>query len=104
MERRRPHTIIRWSLGMRALSLIMAFNLFMLPQVVTSQSILNMYEECDSQPPPIIEEEVLKHACAIHRGTPPHAAAEGLVVLFHQYQDRMLDHPLLEVPHQPPRS
>jgi hypothetical protein len=103
VESHHPYKLIYWSPLMRALALFMAFNLFMLPQVLTAQSIVNLYEECDSQPPPIIEEEVLKHACSIHRSAVPGKRGDGLVVLMHQYEERMLDHPVKEVPHQPPR-
>lgn len=60
MDVRARYRLIQWSPLMRVVALVMAFNVFMLPQVLTAQSIVNLYEECDSQPPPIIEEEVLK--------------------------------------------
>ncbi len=82
---------------------MMAFNLFMLPQVLTAQSLFGVCEECGT-PPPIIEEEVLKHACTLHRVADADDLSDGPVVLMHQLEERMLDHPLLEVPHQPPRS
>lgn len=104
MERVHPCKPVYWSPLMRVLALVMAFNLFMLPQVLTAQSIVNLYAECDQQPPPIIEEEVLKHACSIHRAPVTGECADGLVVLMHQYEERMMDHPLMDVPHQPPRS
>lgn len=88
---------------MRVLSVVMAFYLFALPQMLTAQNVVAIFEECGSQPPPIIEEEVLKHAVDfrdhVHMPRPDRA----LVAQFHQYEDQMLDHPLLEVPHQPPR-
>jgi hypothetical protein len=81
----------------------MAFDLFMLPQVLTAQSLFDWCEECGPQPPPIIEEEVLKHACSIHHAVEADIPSDGLVVLMHQLEERMMDHPLVEVPHQPPR-
>lgn len=99
----RASSTVRWCLAMRMLSLLMAFQLFMLPQMVNSQRAVTMMEERGSQPPPIIEEEVLKHAISF-RGMHSAVPAMAQVAQFHQYAEMMLDHPLREVPHQPPRS
>jgi hypothetical protein len=88
---------------MRALSLIMAMQLFWLPQMVNAQKAVTLVEERGSQSPPIVEEEV-KHACNIHGHAFPAMPDRDLVAQFHQYEEMMLDHPLREVPHQPPRS
>ena len=92
----------RHSLLMRGVALIMAFSLFAAPQILTAQSIVALYAECGSQPTPIIEEEVVKHACP-WRSDVSIAFPDDLTVLMHQYEERMLDHPVVEVPHQPPK-
>ena len=95
---------VRWSVGMRILSLVMAFHLFMLPQILTAQSFLDPVEEdAVQQIPPLLEEEVLKHACALHPCVFAPVNVDQGTTLLHQYEERMRDHPLLEVPHQPPR-
>lgn len=89
---------------MRILSLVMAFHLFMLPQILTAQSFLDPLEEdAVQQIPTLLEEEVLKHACAIHANVFAPENADRSTTLLHQYEERMREHPLLEVPHQPPR-
>lgn len=89
---------------MRVLSLVLACQMFLLPQLINSQKAMAIVEERGAQPLPILEEEVLKHALSfrapVHSGAPD----RDLVAHFHQYEEMMLDHPLREVPHQPPRS
>lgn len=92
-----------WCLAMRVISLVMAFQLFVLPQMVNSQRAVAVMEERSPQPPPIIEEEVLKHAIRFS-GMPSAMPALAQVTQFHQHTEMMLDHPLREVPHLPPRS
>lgn len=88
---------------MRIMAVIMTFSLVTLPQLLTTQAMVQMFEERGSQPPPIIEEEVLKHACTL-RNEPDTPVQEASVIEFlHQYEEKMLDHPLLDVPHQPPK-
>ncbi|MBK6832315.1 MAG: hypothetical protein IPG92_16975 [Flavobacteriales bacterium] len=89
---------------MRATSLMMAFALFVAPQILNSQSIVSLYAECGSQPVPIIEEEVLKHACEVRSEVCPLASEGHVKILLHQYEESMLDHPAMEVPHQPPKG
>ena len=89
---------------MRVSAPIMACALFIAPQILTAQSIVSLYAECGSQPPPIIEEEVLKHACALRSDLRPPAACGDMKVRLQQYEESMLDHPALEVPHQPPKG
>lgn len=94
---------MRWSAVMRIVSLVMACHLFMLPQVLTAQSLMDTMEQDVQQPPQLLEEEVLKHACSIHHAPFAPVNADASIELMHQYEERMLDHPLLEVPHQPPK-
>jgi hypothetical protein len=89
---------------MRILSLVMAFQLFALPQMLTARSVVAVFEDCGSQPPQILEEEVLKHACMLREDVRLMDVGAALTARFHQYEEAMRDHPLLEVPHQPPRS
>jgi hypothetical protein len=102
---RTPHlNLVRWPLAMRVLALVMAFNLFTLPQMLTAQSVLALYEECGSKSAPILEEEVLKHACQPRNEVRSLEFFSDATLQLHQYAEDMLDHPLLEVPHQPPKS
>lgn len=103
MKRRLPK-LTKWSPLLRVLAVAMAFNLFLLPQVLTAQSIVGLFEECGSQPPSLIEEEALKHDCTLHRTLVPLDPQVGSPVLMHQLEERLRAHPLVEVPHQPPRS
>lgn len=89
---------------MRVISALMAIQLFMLPQMITAQSVVTILEERGAQPPSILEEEVLKHAVDFREQVPVPRLERAMVAQFHQYEEAMLDHPLLEVPHQPPRS
>ena len=89
---------------MRVLSVVMALHLFMLPQMLTAQNVVAIFEDCGSQQPTVLEEEVLKHAVDFREQVHLSCTDRLLAPLFHQYEDAMLDHPLLEVPHQPPRS
>lgn len=93
-----------WPLMMRVISLVMAFQLFLLPQLANTQYSITVVEERSSQPPPIMEEEVAKHIVSFRHHTPSEVPERNLVAQFHQYEEMMLDHPLREVPHQPPRS
>lgn len=88
---------------MRIVSLVMAFQLFALPQMLTAQSVVAIYEDSGSQTPPLLEEEVLKHACTIREEVCLLDVGAVLTAQFHQYEESMRAHPLLEVPHQPPR-
>ncbi len=98
------HGRTRWSVPMRVLSLVMSFYLFMLPQLLTAQNVVAIFQDCGAQQPTILEEEVLKHAVDFRDHVPVPGPEHALVAQFHQYEEEMLDHPLLEVPHQPPRS
>jgi hypothetical protein len=89
---------------MRIVSLVMAFHLFALPQMLTAQSVVAIFEDCGSQPPPMLEEEALKHACTLREELCLMDVGAMLTAHFHQYEESMRDHPLMEVPHQPPRS
>jgi hypothetical protein len=89
---------------MRTVSLVMAFQLFALPQMLTAQSVVAIYEDSGSQPPPLLEEEVLKHACTIREEVCVMDMGAVLTAHFHQYEEAMRDHPLLDVPHLPPWS
>jgi hypothetical protein len=95
---------VRWPVLMRLVSMFMAFQLFMAPLVTTSQDVVSIYKEMGCKPPPIIEEEVVKHVVGQLSCAHPTAPDRILVAQFHQYEEMMLDHPLREVPHQPPRS
>ena len=95
----------RWCLLMRVFALVMAFQLFALPQMLTAQAVVAGLEDCGSQPSPINEEEGgFKQACPVREGLRMMDVSAVLTAQFHQYEEAMLDHPLLEVPHQPPRS
>lgn len=94
----------RWPVYMRVLSLFMAFHLCLLPQLLTTQSVVAIYEESGTQLPTILEEEVLKHAVDFRDVVPMAVPESALIAQFHQYEEEMRDHPLMEVPHQPPRS
>jgi len=87
---------------MRFCALFMALNLFMLPQLTTGKAIITVCEETGTTLPSLLEEEV-KHACDIRKEVRPMVHTDGEVVLLHQFEQRMLEHPLLEVPHQPPK-
>lgn len=89
---------------MRLVSLVMAFQMFLLPQLINTQMAITVVEERGAQPPPLSEEEVLKHAVSFRDQVYSAAPDRDLVAQFHQYEEMMLDHPLREVPHQPPRS
>ncbi len=97
------HGRTRWSVPMRVLSLAMSFYLFVLPQMLTAQNVVTIFEDCGSQPPPIIEEEVLKHAVEFRDQVRMWPLEPSRVAHFHQFEEEMLDHPVLEVPEQPPR-
>lgn len=88
---------------MRAAALTMAISLFAAPQIITTKSIISLYAECGSQAPPIIEEEEVRHACDWRCDVHTPAFPDDLTVLMHQYEEGMLDHPVVEVPHQPPK-
>jgi len=81
----------------------MALNLLMFPSTVSAQRIIDTQEECGSPPSPVSEEEVVKDICAFRTTSIPDDGSHSVLVLMHQYEERMLDHPLLEVPHQPPK-
>lgn len=91
-----------WSWTMRFCALFMALNLFMLPQLTTGKAIITVCEETGTSLPSLLEEEV-KHACDIRKDVRPVVHAVGEVILLHQFEQRMLEHPLMEVPHQPPK-
>lgn len=92
-----------WSMPMRVLSLVMSAYLFVLPQMLTSQYVVAIFEDCGSQPPPIIEEEVLKHAVPFEEHVRIPDPEPLMTARFLQFEEEMLDHPVLEVPDQPPR-
>lgn len=94
----------KWSLVRRLLAVALALQLFLLPQLSTAQGILNIFEECGNTAAPILEEEVIKHACAVRIGIVTENLSSSVQLFLHWYQDSMLDHPALEVPHQPPKA
>lgn len=104
MSTSRATTTLQWSMVMRVLSLVMAFQLLLLPQLANTQYAVTVLEERSSQPAPVLEEEVLKHAVNFRHHAYSEVPDRDLVAQFHQYEEMMLDHPLREVPHQPPRS
>ncbi|MEO8068524.1 MAG: hypothetical protein ABI599_12585 [Flavobacteriales bacterium] len=106
MNRPEPHipALRKWSLARRSLAVALALQLFLLPQLSTAQGILNIFDECGSTAAPILEEEVIKHACEIRIGIVPKNLSTTVQSFLHWYQDSMLDHPALEVPHQPPEA
>jgi hypothetical protein len=99
----RNRSLRHWPLLMRALSVLLALQLFALPLMVNAQTTIDLFEECGSQVPPVIEEEVLKHACEVRIGQLPQDLSQRVWLLLSVYQDSMLDHPIMEVPHQPPK-
>jgi len=88
---------------MRICAIWMAMNLFMLPQLIMGRTISALCEETVTSLPGMSEEEVIKHACHFRKDVRPVVKAAGEEVLLHQFEQRMLEHPLLEVPHQPPK-
>ncbi len=92
-----------WSLIQRLVAVLLAAHLFIVPQLTNDLGVFAALEECGNTMPPILEEEVLKHACEVRFGTLPEDLSTTVQVFLHWYQDSMLDHPALEVPHQPPK-
>ena len=86
------------------LALSMVLSVFMLPLGLTAQGFVAFDKECDPQTSTGFEEEALERVCSFHFTWSPPKAAVGPELLMHQYEEGMLDHPLKEVPHQPPRS
>lgn len=82
----------------------MAFQLFALPQMLTAQAVVAVFEDSGSQPPSINEEEGFKQVCPLRETLRAMDMGVALTAQFHQFEEAMLDHPLLEIPHQPPRS
>ena len=104
MKRLFKHSIRnRWTPFMRSMAVLLALNLALLPLLSTANTTIALFEERGNEVPPVLEEEILKHACEIRIGRSADTASRSLLLLLHQYQDRMLDDPVLEVPHQPPK-
>lgn len=94
----------RWSLRWRCVAVLLALQVFLAPQMASAQGILAIFEECGTTTPPVLEEEVLKLACEVRIGMLPKDLSTTVQLFLHWYQDSMLDHPALEVPHQPPKT
>lgn len=98
-----PVSVRRWSLLWRCVAMLLTLQIFLAPQMANAQGILAIFEECGTAVPPVLEEEVLKHACEVRIGMLPENLSTTVQLFLHWYQDSMLDHPALEVPHQPPK-
>lgn len=90
-----------WAL--RSLALVFALWLFIVPQVMSTSTVIDLCEEAGSTPLPLIEEEEVKHA-----STPPPGGLKGTGldgmhnIILPEGPDRPQQSLHGEVPHLPP--
>lgn len=104
MKRLFKHSIRqRWTPFMRSMAVLLALNLALLPLLSTANTTIALFEERGNEVPPVLEEEILKHVCELRISRSSATTSRAVSLQLHQYQDLMLDHPVMEVPHQPPK-